>query len=305
MNRRVMLKKGVGAIVGIGGGLVLTDRGTLMAQGVSASLPDLVAVQNGEPDVMFDKAIEAIGGMSSVVKKDQVVVVKPNIAWDKPPETGANTNPVLVKRIVEHCFKAGARKVYVLDHTCHDCRKTYESSGIMAAAQAAQATVVFANGEEDYVPVTIPKAAVLKTTKVHKLIAECDVLIDVPVLKNHGGAGVTVAMKNLMGVVWDREYYHKAGLHECIADFCHYRRPDLNVVDAYRIMLRNGPYQGQPADIAVRKSLLLSRDIVAADAAGAKLFGSDPAQTRHIQLANDSGIGTMNLEKLNIKKITI
>lgn len=305
MDRRTILKKGVGIVAGAWGGLSFYSERVLATQDVSLVPPDLVAVQNGEPEVMFDKAIEAIGGMGSIVKKDQVVVVKPNMAWDRPPEAGANTNPILVKRIVEHCFKAGAGKVYVLDHTCHDSKKAYAASGIMAAAQSAKAVVVFADDEKDYLSVEIPKAAILKTVKVHKLIAGCNVFINVPVLKHHSGTGLTIAMKNLMGAIWDRGFYHKSGLHECIADFCLYRRPDLNVVDAYRMTMNNGPQQAKPEDVVVRKSLLLSRDIVAVDAASAKLFGSDPVKTRYIRLAHDLGIGTMNLEKLNIKKITL
>jgi uncharacterized protein (DUF362 family) len=305
MDRRIFSKKCVGMITGIVGGSLLSNRNIWGDNEVPAALPDLVAVQNGQPDVMFDKAIEAIGGMKSLVKKDQVVVIKPNIAWDRPPEAGANTNPGLVKRIAEHCVIAGARKVYVLDHTCHDPQKSYQTSGIMEAAQSAKATVVFANDEKDYQQVNIPKAAVLKTVKVHKLIVECDVFINVPVLKHHSGTGLTIAMKNLMGAVWDRKFYHQYGLHECIADFCRYRCPDLNIVDAYRITMDNGPQRAKPEDVKIRKSLLLSKDIVAIDAAATKLFGGEPAGIRYIRLAHDSGVGTMELEKLNIKRITL
>ncbi len=305
MDRRTFSKKCAGVVTGTWGAMLFNSHLVLGAEEASATPPDLVAVQNGEPDAMFDKAIAAIGGMETVVKKDQVVVIKPNIAWDRPPEAGANTNPVLVKRIAEQCVKAGARKVYVLDHTCHDPKKSYRTSEIMAAAESAGATVVFANDEKNYRTVDIPKAATLKTTKVHELIIECDVFINAPVLKHHSGAGLTVAMKNLMGAVWDRKYYHKSGLHQCIADFCHYRRPDLNVVDAYRVTMDNGPQRAKPEDVKIRKSLLLSRDIVSVDAAAAKLFGSEPSDIDYIRMAHDSDIGTMELEKLRIKKITL
>jgi uncharacterized protein (DUF362 family) len=305
MDRRTFSKRCAEVVTGMWGVGSLGHNWAFGSEEVPAKFPDLVAVQNAEPDVMFDKAIEAIGGITEVVKEDQVVVIKPNIAWDRPPEAGANTNPVLVRRIVEQCLQAGAKKVYVFDHTCHDPKKSYETSGLKEAAEFAGATIVFANDEKYYHVVDIPKASVLKSTKVHELITECDVLINVPVLKHHSGAGLTVAMKNLMGVVWDRGYYHKSGLHQCISDFCHYRRPDLNIVDAYRITTDNGPQRARPEDVKIRKSLLLSRDIVAVDAAAAKLFGSEPNTVRYIQLAHDSGIGSMQLEKLNIKRITL
>jgi len=108
-----------------------------------------------------------------------------------------------------------------------------------------------------------------------------------------------------MGVVWDRGFYHKQGLHECIAEFCLYRKPDLNIVDAYRVTMANGPHHAKPEDVKTRQALILSRDIVAADAAAAKLFGSEPADTKHIKMAHDLGIGTLDLDKLNIKKIAV
>ncbi len=306
MDRRDFCRKGIAAVTGSWAAAFFYNTDIYGSdEKLLTTVPDLVAVRNGEPDVMFDKAIEAIGGISSVVKKGQVVVVKPNIALDRPPETGADTNPLLVKRVVEHCVTAGAKKVYVFDHTCNNPQKAYQTSQIKAAAESAGGVVVFANDQKDYQEVSIAKAVTLKTAMVHKLIINCDVFINVPVLKHHAGAGLTIAMKNLMGAVWDRGFYHKSGLHECIAEFCLYRKPDLNIVDAYRVTMANGPQRARAEDIKIRKALLLSKDIVAVDAAAAKLFGSEPAQTRYIQLAGDMGIGTMDLEKLNIKKITI
>jgi len=306
MDRRDFCRKCVAVTAGSWGAAFFNDTNLYGSdEKPLATVPDLVAVSNGEPDVMFDRAIEAIGGIGGVVGKGQTVVVKPNIAWDRPPETGADTNPLLVKRVVEHCVKAGAKKVYVFDHTCNNPQKTYLTSRIKAAAESAGGVVIFADDQKDYQEVSIGKAVTLKTAMVHKLIVNCDVFINVPVLKHHASTGLTIAMKNLMGAVWDRRFYHKSGLHECIAEFCLYRKPDLNVVDAYRVTMANGPQRARAEDIKIRKSLLLSKDIVAVDAAAAKLFGSEPAQTRHIQLAGDMGIGTMNLEKLNIKKITI
>ena len=94
---------------------------------------DLVAIMGGEPAAMFDIGIQALGGIGSFVSKGQKVLVKPNIGWDVIPEKGANTNPALVKRVVEHCFKAGAKEVYVFDNTCDNWIKCYENSGIQRA----------------------------------------------------------------------------------------------------------------------------------------------------------------------------
>ena len=206
------------------------------------AIPDMVAVMGGEPDVMLDKALEALGGIDKYIKKGQKVVIKPNIGWDRAPEMAGNTNPKLVKALVQKCFSAGAEKVTVFDHTCDNWQKCYATSGIEKAAKEAGAIVMPANDEKYYKEVSVPNGKKLKNAKIHEALVEADVWINVPVLKNHGGAKLTCAMKNYMGIVWDRRYFHQNDLQQCIADICTWeKRPVLNIVDAYRIMFQNGP----------------------------------------------------------------
>ncbi|HOK51673.1 MAG TPA: DUF362 domain-containing protein, partial [Bacteroidales bacterium] len=281
----------------------------VLASGNSLNLSkdtyDLVAVMGGEPDVMFDRAIAAMGGIGKYVKKGMRVVVKPNIGWDKTPEYAANTNPLLVKRIVEHCFQAGAKEVLVFDNTCDQWQRCYTNSGIEKAVKDAGGKLIPGNSEGYYHPVNIAAGKRLKQTKEHEAILESDVFINVPVLKSHGGATLTIAMKNMMGIVWDRGYWHRNDLHQCIADFASYRKPTLNIIDAYRVMKQNGPKGVSLSDVVTMKSLIISEDIVAADAAAAKLFGLNPENVDYIKIAAQMGIGNMNLEKLNIGRIKV
>ncbi len=129
--------------------------------------------------------------------------------------------------------------------------------------------------------------------------------INVPVLKNHGGANMTITMKNLMGMVWDRKFWHANDLNQCIADFPMYRKPDLNIVDAYRVMKRNGPRGVSVDDIITMKAQIITTDMVAADTAACKLFGIDPAAVKYIALAEQLGLGTSDLDKLNISRIKV
>lgn len=265
---------------------------------------DMVAIKGGLPAAMFDKAIAAMGGMGAFVKKGQTVVVKPNIGWDKTPEYAANTHPELVKQVIKHCFMAGAKSVHVFDHTCNQWDLCYTNSGIEKAAKDAGAKVVPGNTESYYQEIKVEKGKTLKSAKVHELILESDVFINVPVLKNHGGAKLSMALKNLMGSVWSRGIWHRSGLDQCIADFATFRNPDLNILDAYNVMMQNGPQGVSPSDVVNMKSLLISTNMVAIDTAGAKLFGMDPTTIGHIVKAEEAGIGSMDLSKLNIKKFT-
>jgi uncharacterized protein (DUF362 family) len=265
---------------------------------------DLVAVKGATPDKLFDAGISAMGGMGRYVKPGQTVVVKPNIAWDAEPDRAANTNPSVVRRIVEHCYEAGAKKVYVFDYTCDDWRRSYRRSGIEKAAREAGATVAPGDGERYFQAVSL-NGRNLKRVKEHELILESDVFINVPVLKHHGSAGLTICMKNLMGVIWDRGWWHRNGLHQCIADFATYRRPDLNVVDAFNVLMRRGPRGVSTKDVVRMGSQLISADMVAADAAAARLFGAKAHEIPYIRMASAQGAGRMDLENLSIKRIAL
>lgn len=307
MKRRDFISKSLKAGIIAGSALSIGNYEKLFAYNSFLTQNDyhLAAVRGGEPDVMFDEAIRALGGMKNFVKKGQTVVVKPNIGWDVPPERAANTNPLLVNRIIKHCFEAGAKDVYVFDNTCDNWKLAYSNSGIEKAAKDAKAIVVSAATESYYHNVKIAQGKKLKEAKVHELILNCDVFINVPVLKHHSSADLTIAMKNLMGIVWDRGYWHRNDLHQCIADFTSFRKPDLNIVDAYNVMKRNGPRGVSKADVVNMKSVIVSPDIVAADAASAKLFSKDPEKVAHIKIANDMKLGKMDLEKLNIYRKVI
>jgi len=269
---------------------------------------DLVAVLGGEPEMMFRKAIAELGGMGRFIKKGDKVVVKPNIGWDKTPEMGATTNPKLVSEVITQCFRAGAKEVTVFDHTCDDWRKCYVSSGIAEAAKKAGAKVVPADEESYYREVSIPNGKRLKTAKIHEAIVNADKWINLPILKNHGGAQMTISMKNYMGIVWDRGFFHANDLQQCIADVCSYsKRPVLNIVDAYRTMKTSGPRGKSLTDIVLTKGLFISQDIVAVDTAAVNFFNQvremPLSKVSYLSKAQSVNVGTMALEKLNVRRI--
>jgi len=304
MRRREFFKTSVGAGFAAGAALSMGGYEKLWASPAASAKYDMVAVMGGNPDSMFDIGIQELGGMGMFVQKGQKVLVKPNIGWDVIPELGANTNPALVKRIIEHCFKAGAKEVYVFDHTCDNWVNTYKNSGIEKAAKSAGAKVVPGNSENYYQAIEIPGGIKLKTAKVHEILLEADVFINVPVLKDHNSTRMTACLKNNMGLVWDRGYWHSNNLHQCIADYALYeKKPALNVVDCYNVMVKHGPQGVSKEDVVQMKSQILTTDWVAGDVAAAKMLGVDPQKIDYIPIAHKMGLGNMNLESLNIKRI--
>lgn len=307
MKRRDFLKSSLGIGALAGAGFTLGKYGEVMASSAMnhPSLYDLVAVKGGEPDLMFEKAIRSLGGMTTFVKKGQKVVVKPNIGWDVSPERAGNTNPKLVGLIVKHCLHAGAKEVYVFDNSCDNWAKCYKNSGIEKAVKDAGGKIAPGNAEANYQQVDIKNGKKLKKVKVHELILDSEVFINVPILKNHMATDLTISMKNLMGIVWDRMYWHRTDLHQCIADFTSFRKPDLNIVDAYRVMMKNGPRGVSEKDISLMKQMIISKDIVATDTAAAKIFGKEPDDVPYIRMAGEMRLGRMDLKNLKINRIIL
>jgi uncharacterized protein (DUF362 family) len=306
MKRRDFFKSSVGAGLAAGAALSLGGYDKLWAANAPAVAYDLVAIKGGAPDAMFDLGIQALGGMGTFVKKGQTVVLKPNIGWDVLPERAGNTNPALVKRIIEHCFRAGAKAVYVFDNSCDNWVNCYKNSGIEKVAKDAGAIVVPGNTESYYQEVSIPKGKVLTTAKVHEKILESDVFINVPVLKNHNSAKMTACMKNMMGSIWDRGAWHKNNLHQSIADYASFeKKPVLNIVDCNYVMVRNGPRGVSKEDLVFMNSQLLSTDWVQADAASAKMMGFEPEQIEYIKLAAEMGLGSITIDPNRTHKITM
>jgi len=306
MNRREFLKKTVQGSVVAGSSVAFGNFSSLLAAPPKSSAAyDLVAVKGGEPEIMFDKAIASLGGMKTFVPKGGKVLVKPNIGWDAPPERAGNTHPKLVARIIEHCLSAGAKEVSVFDHTCDQWKRCYKNSGIESAVLNAGGKIVSGDSEGYYQSVSILNGKRLTEAKVHELFLDADAFINVPILKHHSSSMLTIGMKNLMGVVWDRRTWHRNDLHQCIADFASYRKPSLTVVDAYNVMKRNGPRGVSVEDVVPMKSQIVSTDLVAADAAAAKLFGHEPGDIRHIQIASQMNLGQMDLKSLSINRIKL
>lgn len=294
----------MGAGIATGAALSLGGYERLWASTGSVAKYDMVAIMGGSPDAMFDLGIQELGGMGSFVAKGQRVLVKPNIGWDVTPDLAANTNPLLVKRIIEHCLKAGAKDVYVLDHTIDNWINTYRNSGIEKAARSAGAKVVPANSEKYYQEIKIPTGVKLKNAKVHELLLDTDVFINVPVLKDHNSTRMTCALKNAMGVVWNRGYWHANNLHQCIADYALFeKKPTLNVIDCYNVLVKHGPQGVSKEDVVQMKSQIITTDWIAGDAAAARMLGIAPEKIEYLMIAYKMGIGTIKLESLNIKRI--
>ena len=265
---------------------------------------DLVVASGEDPYNMTVKAIGAIGGMDRFVKRNSIVVIKPNMAWDRSPEQAGNTNPLVVAALVDLCFKSGAKRVNIFDRSCNAEKRCYESSGIAALAEKKGANVYFAD-EWNYIKAHFEYKSPMEDWPVYRDAVECDTFINVPILKHHGLTGLTLSMKNLMGVCGgDRSLIHNdigvKLLH--ITDFI---KPDLTVIDASRVLVRNGPSGGNLADVEDYKTVIAGIDPALVDSYAAELVGKDPLSISYIREAKDNNFGNTNTKTADILKLQV
>jgi uncharacterized protein (DUF362 family) len=265
----------------------------------------LVAVAKGtDYEALVAKVLEPLGGMSAFVKKGKKVVIKPNIGWDRKPEQAANTHPLVVKALVKAALDAGASKVMVFDRSCNEARRCYPASGIMEAVQGIKDDKVSCPYMDDrkYMPVKIEKGKAVQSWEFYRDAVEADCYINVPIAKHHRLAKLTLGLKNIFGVVGGERGQLHQSMGQRIADLNTVVRSTLTIVDATRILLRNGPVGGNLEDVKVLDTLVASADIVACDAYSTTFFDMKPGDIEATKAAADMGMGEMDLNRIKVIK---
>lgn len=286
----------------------LLDLGAQAAEPAPAPVPapaggPLVALASGTDwAALPGRAVKALGGMAAFVKPGSTVVVKPNIGWDRNPEQGANTHPLIVTAVVQLCLEAGAGTVKVFDRTCNNRERCYANSGIKAAIEGMGEKRVQLLHVDDrkMVPVQIANGKAVTEWSFFRDALECDHYINVPVAKHHGLSKLTLGFKNIMGVIGGKRGDIHKDIGQKLADLYHARPSTLTIIDATRILLRHGPQGGDLADVAVRNLVIASADPVAADARAATLFDLKPADIGYITAAAAAGHGEADLAKVRV-----
>jgi uncharacterized protein (DUF362 family) len=254
----------------------------------------------GEARALVQRALRDLGGIERFVRPQDVVVIKPNIAWDRTPEQAANTNPELVGEVVRQCCDAGAKRVVVTDVSCNEARRCFHRSGIEAAAREAGAEVILP--DPDLFREVDLGGVMLKSWPVFTPFLEADKIINLPIAKHHGLCGVTLGMKNWYGILGGQRSRLHQQIHQSLVDLAGFMLPTLTIMDCYRILLRNGPTGGNLEDVALKKTVVAGTDPVALDAYVAKAYWNlDHEHLPYLQLAAHRGLGTLEFEKLAVK----
>ena len=264
------------------------------------NLPEMVVTRGEEPERLVQKAVEGLGGIGRFISRGDVVVIKPNIAWDRTPEQAANTNPRVVAEMARLCREAGAARVVVTDVSCNEPRRCFQRSGIAEAARAVGAQVVLPE-ERRFQEVNL-QGEVLGAWPVFEPFLAADKMINLPIAKHHSLTGVTLGMKNWYGILGGLRARLHQRIHESLVDLAAFMRPTLTIMDAYRVLMRNGPTGGDLADVALKKTLIAGTDPVALDAYVAKAFWDlDFRALRYLKLAQDRRLGRIDFENVRTR----
>lgn len=298
MKRREFVKTGLAGIVAAS---TLNGIDLLYSQ---ENIPDAVWVENGEPEKLLQSALNEFGGLKKFISQGDVVVIKPNIGWDRAPEYAANTNPDLIKAIVQECYKSGAKTVKIFDRTCNNKQRCYKNSKIQQMAEDAGADVSHMR-KNKYVDISIKDSKAVTSWPIYKDYLEADKVINVPIAKHHSLSRVSLGMKNLMGVMGGNRGSIHSGFDEKLVDINKEIQPTLTIIDAYRILTANGPQGGNLAHVQLKKTLIASSCIVTADYLALDLFGHKLDEVGHIKEAVNRGLNKFDLNKLNVKKVIL
>lgn len=254
-----------------------------------------------DPATLTRAAVDALGGMKRFVSRGDVVVVKPNIGWDRMPLHAANTNPEVVATVVQMAYEAGAKTVVVTDASCNDPGRCFQRSGIWRAAAAKGAEVILP-AEHRFRGMRL-KGEVLDDWPVYTPLIQADKLINVPVAKHHNLAKYTGAMKNWYGSLGGRRNRLHQSIDLSVADLATFLRPTLTVLDATRILVRNGPQGGNIDDTKVLNQVIASIDQVAIDAYGCTLIKQKRENIAYLKMGQERGLGTMAWETLRTREV--
>ena len=304
VSRRQFLKIQAGSLAWLAGSSLLVPP----MLNASETFPD-ITVATGDAEKAVRSAIDMLGGMGAFVKEGDRVVIKPNMSFASGPERAANTHPLVVRTIAAMCREAGASRVLVLDHPLAPAAQCLEMSGIAAAcAEIDRDMVHMVSSARQFREVGIKGAHSLNRTSVMREVLASDVLIAAPVAKSHSGSGVSLSMKGMMGLIYDRMVMHRIGLHSTIVDLATLLKADLTVIDATRVLSSGGP--GGPGTVLKPDTVIASRDMVAADAytiAAFEWYGRKyrPDQVKHVRLAHERGLGRMDIENLKVMKTSV
>ncbi len=271
----------------------------------SATAAELGIARGQDPTSLVKAAVDAIGGITRFVSKGDVVVIKPNVAFERPAALGATTNPEVLSALIELVRSAGAEEIRVADNPIESPESCFARSGIQAAAIQAGARVYLPN-PNDFALLSTPGATHIERWPFfwRPFIGATKVIGIAPV-KDHNLCRASMTTKNWYGLLGGRRNQFHQDIHGIISDLALMLRPTFVLLDGFRVLFRSGPTGGSLSDVAPGNTIVASQDSLAADAFGWQklLDRSDEELPDYFRQAAARGLGSPDWNALRVKEV--
>ena len=307
MNRRDFIK--TGTVAALASSLLPLDASFGEAPAEEVLSGPVVWEVEGAPADSVPALFSSLGDLKEVLPgglEGSTVLLKPNLCLPHPPAMATTTSPDVLEALCRFFTEKKVKRVIVSDHTLQKTGDFESMEAVKVAEKYPAVKLILANEQRHFEPLEVP-GKVLKKTEVLKLFSKADLVVNVAAAKHHSATKVSLATKNLMGLIWDRSEFHtRMDLHQAIADLALAVRPGLNIIDAGRVLLANGPTG--PGPVKNDGRLFAGYDIVALDSVVASRYnfgGKSPVagDIAHLVACSDAGIGEIDLKKIRVDKI--
>lgn len=292
------------------GSVIATSMLPWQLSGMSPGQPTVWEIE-GDPGLAVKKLFEALGGLNSMLEVNpelSTVLLKPNLCLPNPGGMGTTTSFDLMDALCAYLVDNKVKKVIITDHTLKKAEDFTGHELLTLADKYPAVKFILANEQRYYMPQSV-EGKVLKSTELLKLLSKVDLFINIPTAKHHSATQISLSIKNLMGVIWDRAAFHtELDMDLALGDLTLAAKPHLNIIDCYHVLLNGGPTG--PGPVVNDNRFFASTDILAVDSVVASRYNfggmsSSPDDIGHLYMAYENGVGEIDLNKMNIEKIIV
>jgi uncharacterized protein (DUF362 family) len=266
-------------------------------------LPSLAIAHGMEHEATIRAALGALGGMGRFIQKGDVVLIKPNVAFDRPPALAATTHPDALRAVAKLVMEAGARKVIVADNPINSPTGCFLKSGLTAVASEMNLDLIYP-GSNSFGPLQLEGEILKYWTFFNEPFKNATKVIGLAPCKDHNLCHASMTMKNWYGLLGGRRNQFHQHIHSIVSDFALMMKPTLVILDGMSVLMSNGPTGGRLSDVKPMNTIVAGTDMVAVDAYGyTHLLERDLAELTYIHKAHDRGLGNKNWQDTLYKEV--
>lgn len=271
----------------------------------SKLLPSLAIAHGTEHEKTIRAAMGLLGGMERFIQKGDVVVIKPNVAFDRPPALAATTHPDALRAVAKLCYEAGAAKVIMADNPINSPTGCFLKSGLTSVADELNLDLMYPEANS-FAPLEMDGEILKHWTFFNEPFKKATKVIGLAPCKDHNLCSASMTMKNWYGLLGGRRNQFHQHIHSIVSDFALMMKPTLVILDGMEVLMSNGPTGGRLSDVKPMNTIVAGTDMVAVDAYGyTHLLERDLANLTYIHKAHERGLGNMNWKETSYKEVTV